>query len=412
MSVGTTTLLEIAEGIADRLGAWESGTATGGSTSTLVAAGFPFKDTSSDANSQKYVNDVIYVNDNDNSTIYKERRIVTYAPATGTFTSSNDFGFTVAASDTFDIFKKGFSFTDIKNAINKALEQLEYRATVPLTLITDGDMETSGISNWTISGAGTVSKATSGFAIMRGSQCLRVQNAAVDEHVQSASVACRNNTAYLVLAKVRASSGTAELVAYDVTQSAEIDSETWGEVGEGILYLYFETPSACEQIAVRLQGQEATADCYWDDVVLVRTGAHQITLPSWITSERQIINIYQENINEYADAGVEKVALPWRVIPDMNNPNNLFVVDLGASMQYPVYIEAYKTYSTLSTAASTTTCDKYLAILAGTWHLLDREINKATGQDTLAWKQEMQRVQHQLNHRLNIKTRAVWDRYG
>lgn len=403
--MATTSLLVAVQGVLDALSLRENGTATSGSTANLVAAAFPWKNTSSSASATTYQDCVIKVCDITDGTTFNERLIATYAPATGTFTPSNAFTITVATGDTFDIIKGGVHYDDVKSAINRALTKIFYRDTTILTLITDGDMEDSS-SGWTDSGA-TSTKVTSGLIGMRGGKAIRVVNAAADDHTQSGTISCRSSQQYLLAATVRAAVGTAELVAYDITNSAEIKTETWDEVGEGFLHFTFTTPSTCEQIAVRLQGTTATSDTYWDDVILLRTGSHEIALPSWITQWDQVKRVYYGSTPNNRDNVVYHDYYTTRCIPDTGSANNEWRLWVDPAFHYPTWIEATRPYAELSAEADTTTCDKQLLILAGTAELLDTLINRAPGQEIAAWKQELRRVNRKLLARLWNRSNPV-----
>lgn len=393
--MATTSLITLVQEVLKRLSLLETGTATGGSTANLIAAAFPYKNTSSNADATTYQDCVILVNDTTAATSYDQRLIKTYAPSTGTFTPSNAFTITVASGDTFSIIKGGVRYDDVKDAINRALGKIYHRHTTVLTLITDGDMEAS-TSGWTDSTNATSTKVTSGLAGMRGNKAIRVAGGAADSYTQSGDIYCRSSQVYLLRATVGASAGTGELVAYDVTNSAEIETDTWDEIGEGVLQFYFTTPATCEIIAVRLQGLESTTNVYWDDVVLLRDGSRELALPAAITKWEQVKRIYYSSFSSNADDLQYFDFDTVRAIPDTSSANNEWRVWLDPSIHNPVWIEAEIPYASLDLYADTTTCNKELLILAATSELLDVLINRAPGQETAAWGQELKRVNRKL----------------
>ncbi len=394
--MATSTLLEICQKIGDELAIREHGTATGGSTSTLVCASYPFKTSYTNANTNAYVRCSMYPTSGTEAS--NERDVVTYAPSTGTFTAGVNWSTGPASTNTFDIYKKGVSYHDIKDAVNSALEKLRYRSRNILTLITDGDMETSGVTNWTATNS-TMTKVTSSGNLFFGTQSGRVVNSVANGNVQSATIYTSPDYAYYLQARVRASTGTAQLVAYDVTNSEDIDYEEWEYQGQGIIAFSFHVPSDCEAIAVQLRGEEATADVYWDDVMLLRIGAYEMVLPSWITQPGQILEVHMANSTEYADVNYDYPPVNYNIIADELSPLNQWRLVVDPYITGPLFIDARRPYTTLSTDSSTTYCPKSLAVLAGKVELLETLIGRSPGMDTQEWKEQYRKESRKLKFR-------------
>lgn len=212
------------------------------------------------------------------------RRISTYAPSTGTLTVSRAFTNATTTTMTYEIYfgappERAGTHKGIKDYINDVLRLMFYRTRHLLTLVTDGDMETSGVTGWTASNA-TRTKSTS-TGVIEGDQALRVLNSAANGYVYSGTIDVAEQRSYLLAADATVVSGTAELVAYDVTNSAEIESVTTDDRDGRCLFMSFTTPSDCKQVRIHLKGQEATADVYWDNVSLLAAATSLADLPSW-----------------------------------------------------------------------------------------------------------------------------------
>lgn len=289
---------------------------------------------------------------------------------------------------------------EIREAINRALGKLKYQTIVPLTLVTDGDMETSGVTNWTATTA-TVTKNSTGLnSVLYGTQSLRVLNTSASGKVQSATIPCVPSTSYYLQARVRAVVGTATLIAYDVTNSANIDSDTWANSGWGVINVNFTVPATCENIAIRMQGTGTVDDIYWDSVILLRDGARDIPLPSYITSPGQVIAVLQDIQRDNFDLDhlvpIEDVT--YR--PDMSNPNWSYWLHLPRTAGGLLWLEVNRPFpSALSATTDTTFCDEQLASIGGTVELLERLTRRFPGDSGIVLRQDYARFVKKLKQR-------------
>ncbi len=161
------SLLQVIQAVADTLNARESGTATAGAAGALTCATYPFITNLTNADTSRYVGDEMYITAG--TSIGDRRQITAYAPSTGVFTASANWTATPTTSSTFDIYKRGLQHDYLKDRVNEALAELTYRTISPLTLVTDGDMETSGVGSWTATGS-TFTKVTTAGSTVRGTQ--------------------------------------------------------------------------------------------------------------------------------------------------------------------------------------------------------------------------------------------------
>ena len=387
----TTTLLTLCQDVAGNLDSLEQGTATGGAVSSLIAANFPFLNSAGSTSS--YINSVIYISDTDDdlAPINEERIITAYAPTTGTFTPAQDFTAAPAASDTFDIYKGGISFTDVKAAVNKCLRNLRYTTISPLTLVTDGDMETSGVGTWAATNA-TSSKLTTGAtSVLYGAQSLRVLNSAANGFAVSGAIPLIDSDTYILQARVRAVTGTANLVAYDATNSADIKSESWAKSGWGTISFTFTTPSTCKSLTIRLRNDGASDDSYWDNVILLRSNSREVPLPSWISQLDQVRRVLYDTERDEFDIDNLREVITYDLRPDTINPNWSYWVSLPHTIANAIWIEATRPFTELSAASSTTTADRYMAGLGGTVELLSTLMGRYKGDAGIPYRQDYAR---------------------
>ena len=288
----TTLIVAIQELVRDLTGELLTGTATAGSSTQIT-------DTSSDspirANNlpdDYYVDRWYYVRSGTNNG--DERRIYDSSGTSGTIDAERAHGSSIDTSSVYDIYP--FSRSELKQAINDALDRLMHEDWLLISELADGDMRNSGTSDWSgTDGSVTLSKVTTTADRHFGPQSLRVENNDASDYAQNATAHnVVSNRGYRLEAVARIASGTANLIAYDATNSAAIDniksSELSYDPGRALfrLVLNFTTPATCKQIRVRLSGDEASADIAWNYVSLMRTGDREFLLPDEIEDPRWV----------------------------------------------------------------------------------------------------------------------------
>ena len=312
------------------------------------------------------------------------RRIKTYAPGTSTFTLPTGRGFSNTPTTTMTMgFYKAVppgtrwgSIPGWTHYINRILRSLRYRRYGLLTLVTDGDMETSGTSNWTATTA-TLSKVTAAANITLGSNSLRALNSSANGRARSALINVAPGDTYCVRADLRVAFGTGELEAYDETNAAVIESETSTYRDWRYLAFDFTTPAGCLSLSIRLKGQEASADVYWDNVSLRHKSARQMDLPSWVDNPGAVEGLYQYRggaaVTAGADAGLwmgqHLSSIPYEdIIAEVTAANPYRIAYSFAPMADALLlVRGLGPHSELSSDSDTTTADKDLVELGACW---------------------------------------------
>lgn len=404
MAIASRTYLQLCEAVADRLGALKQGTATSGTSTTLVAANYPFITSRTNESVKEYEGDQLYATAATSPFAPSPVEIAAYAPSTGTFTSSISFTTNPDSSDTFDIFRNGIVIADLKTAVNTALRKLEFENLYPLTLLPDGDCDyTDATTYWGSASSATASKVQILDAtvkdtpnILRGRYALRVLNSGANGYLPTDGLAVVGGDTYFVQARVRADVGTGTLIAYDSTNSANISTESWAYRGWGTLNFSFTIPATCELLTLRLQGTGASDDVYWDDICLLRVGSREIALPDWVVEEGQVLEVYHGTQNDRADMDTYSPLRGCYLIPDQFNPLSNWKLQLPFGMNGPVWFKGRRTYPTLSADADTTICDRDLVELMATRELLKILVSRIEGDDTRGWRVQLKETEHDL----------------
>lgn len=223
-------------------------------------------------------------------------RAAMLTPATGVLNLSPSLSGALASGDSVELWHPRLDPDVVDAAIDRALSQICTRwRVVPLTMLADGDMVAQDTSAWTASAA-TLSKVEkSGQERFQG-QTLRVQNSAANGYAAQ-TLNVRGGETYDLAALVQAATGTAELVVYDLTTASEIPLDATRAVWSGrafqLLKASFVVPTTCEEVSIRLRGQEANADVYWAWVALMPRDATQVVMPARVAQHSFVGPFYR-----------------------------------------------------------------------------------------------------------------------
>ncbi len=174
----------------------------------------------------------------------------------------------------------------IEDKINEILENLRRPIYLPLTLVTDGDMESTGVTDWTAAGTGgtpTLAKDTTAGRVLHGRRALSITNdsSTTIGYAKSTTIDVSENRSVFVSADCYITPGDkARITLYDVTGSAVI--ETAESVASGFVHFEFTTvvPADSEDIQVWLESVAASDVTYWGSVQLLFTNRQVYDYPS------------------------------------------------------------------------------------------------------------------------------------
>ena len=220
------------------------------------------------------------------------RRVATYTNTSGTLTHGGpDYAVVPASGEAYRL-----SYIDprvLMQCINAGLNECVVPYWGLATLVTDGDMETSGTTAYTATTA-ALAKQTGSENVFSGEQSLRVTNSALNGQAASSVFYTYPNTAYIIIVKVRGANFTPILLVLDAA-SATIDSITGSNQTNDWQVLQFTvtTPNsvAGRSMSIVLRGSEAGAILEWDCVSVLASSQKRLILPSWIEHQNDLGNI-------------------------------------------------------------------------------------------------------------------------
>lgn len=285
---------------------------------------------------------------------------------TGVMNVDPSFSGALANTDTFEIafwpltFDRGpYSIHDSFNKVLRTYGLWEKRI-VPLSgLVADGDMLSSGDSDWTETNA-TDAKTVASFPL--GYRVLTVTATAADGYVASASIPVEPSASYYLeatgfIASTGAAADIGTLILYDVTNSSETsftltESSITGFQPD-ILSNNVTMLSTTEQVQVWLRSEANTDVIAWTNIIFYRNGETRFVLPD---RPQRILRLGQLRVADTA----EPEARSWeRMYQAAYTPyqqdSGIWTVELREPLSgRAAFIEEYIQPATLSADSDTT----------------------------------------------------------
>lgn len=156
-------------------------------------------------------------------------------------------------------------FRAIYNVFVQTLREFLLPDLSPLSVFTDSDMEVSGVTNYSISGAGSIAKNTTAGNVFSGGASMFFDAGTAGEYVEAPTVTVTPGQQYFGSTILRVAAGTFSFAVWDKTNNAEIGSRVSSSLrGFVSLQRQFQVPTTCKQVAFRVYCTAATDDAYID----------------------------------------------------------------------------------------------------------------------------------------------------
>jgi len=204
----------------------------------------------------------------------------TLTVSTGSVAPDTNWADSTWTSEDLYVVNYGIHPQRLIDAINLALRMLYGPRLLPLSPFTDGDMVTSGVSNYTSVGTPATKEKVTTAARTRFTQALHLLNDADGEGAITTSLLVDPSSSWYAWAIAAADVGTAQMIPYDVTNSAAIETVEYTGERPALLEKRIAIPATCETFAVRVLGELDAADTYWSAVGAYCTSDYWTDLPS------------------------------------------------------------------------------------------------------------------------------------
>jgi hypothetical protein len=265
----------------------------------------------------------------------------------------------------------------IKRAINEVLGTLTHKIHEVATLIADGSMRATGVTNWTL-GNSVIAKDTA--VALFGKQSLKVTaNNPGPGLAKSNSVYLKPNTSVVVAVLAYITSGdSAKAYLKDITNS-DATLATASSVATGWVLFYFQDqlPATCEEVQIWLEATGNDDIVWFEFAVLWPIKQNYVDLPTAFEYaydiEQAVTLTWGSGLNQTGDANAFDIketefkyfARTHHGADDSEVVPHRIYVDVD-QIDQPFFLEGRVDYAELTTDASTTVANpdivKYMAL--------------------------------------------------
>ena len=297
-------------------------------------------------------------------------RIHQFSPAAGTLTFSPTIGTVNATAGTVDgeyEIWPDIHPDSVDSFINDILNALIYEGFIPLTLVTDGDMEDSDVSAWTSVGSPTTdAKATSPFKV--GRQAIHIVADAATEGRRSANIPVTPSEQFIISVPVKVDVGSAVVTFFDVTNSAAIKTTTVTDTAAVEVRYTASAPADCENVYIQVVSAASADDFYIGPISILSTQRDRHFVDSsTIDFADDIIAAYELPVGPTAIVSDTYLAFtqPWQQIDITKRDaerDGLPITTEAGTLSRPIYMEVHRRYPSLTADTGTTRAHKLMVV--------------------------------------------------
>lgn len=364
-----------------------------GTTTTVVISDLAFG--SSGATTTKYHDVWIYIAslEGGGPSIGEISKALTtggFTVASGTITVAPAFSLAVQTSTDL-IFHYDLHPDDLWNAIQLTLRNLRFHSYLPVTLVTDGDMEDSGVTNWASIGSPTTNaKAATVFQF--GRQALHLVSDATDEGATSNSVPVGQDDENLTLAvPIRLLSGSVDVILYDATNSTALKTVAVSDLETVMVYFQQAPGSTTKNVTVRTESSTAASEWYVGPVSLLSDRRSRYSLDtSSVARASDVQELYTLPLGQQVETDVYLMGEPFEPITrqvERDDRSNFINVVLDSNA--PVFMKAWQRWPELASDADVTYADRDTIVQGAMYYLeMQRAAKHYADNPALASKHE------------------------
>lgn len=275
----------------------------------------------------------------------------------------------LADTDEYEIWLRGIDPNDADRARDDALDRVcsVWRLN-PISIVADGDMDSSGVTHWAIAGAATRTKQFSSHPEANWRRELAVvHTTAASDYVKSDSIICRPGERFFVQVPVRAyvtsshAKATASIEVRDITNTADVSLGGLKTSGYGygwdFISLLFTIPAGCYEIQLWLKSDTDASTTVWAPINIHKRQKTRLSLPDRIRTKKRVGTFYTAaNINP-ADSEVADWAPKLKPFLNVERVQQGVQVQVNLTpptMELPIYYYERGFFDRLSTDYKTT----------------------------------------------------------
>ncbi len=260
----------------------------------------------------------------------------------------------------------------LRDSIQRVLRNMRYPAYLPVTLITDGDMEDSGTTNWAQVTGGTIAKSdTTDSGLPFGRKVLHVSAAGDQEGATSNAVAVDPGEDMFVAVPIDIVAGSVDVIFYDSTNSTALKTVNVTNLHPCIVYFQQAAGGSTKNVTVRLLGSEASSDFYAGPVFLWSGIRNRYSLDtSSLERGRDIKGTFNLRLGQTVESDVYMMGPLDESQSSMETDHRANLVNIVIPhSSYPTFIKGDRRYVELDYDTSTTFAERDMVVQGAMYHI-------------------------------------------
>jgi hypothetical protein len=209
----------------------------------------------------------------------------------------------------------------------------------------------------------------------------------------------------------------AELVLYNVTGSADIETARHDEEGWGLLYFTATVPADCYEVALRLRTKTNAGVTYWDFATILKASQSIYDAPSWLVREQDFLRIVSFPTGSALSSDNADNAYQWwgggpdhqHVLETVPTPHG--VVPLRLALSRPpsqvLFVSGKRYYAALSADADTTAADEK-TVEAGALYHAYQKLGPDYSKHMLQWAEEFGKRRRAVEGRPKVRFASTY----
>jgi len=258
------------------------------------------------------------------------------------------------------------------NSINRLLRNMRYPAYLPVTMITDGDMEDSGTTNWAQVTGGTIAKSdTTDSGLPFGRQVLHVSAAGDQEGATSNAVSVDPDEILYVAVPIDLVAGSADVILYDTTNSTALKTVNVTEFLPGMVLFQQGAGSSTKNITVRLLGSEASSEFYAGPVFMWSGSRDRYAADtSSLERGRDIKRAFTLRPGQTIEDDVYHIGDLRDSLFEVERDDRANLININIPLSgYPTFIQGDRRYVELSNDTDTTFAERDMVVQGAMYHI-------------------------------------------
>ena len=302
---------------------------------------------------------------------------------------------------------------ELKRFIATVMTSQRFHSYLPVTLVTDGDMEDSGVTNWAAIGSPTTrEKTATSYPFQFGRQALHIVTSSLDEGATSNDVPVGDEEVLELAVAIKVVSGTVDVILYRSTATAAaLKTVTVSDIEPVIVWFQQSPSSGTKNVTVRFESATASSEWYVGPVMLLSDHRERYSLDtSSVVRAADVRGLFTLPLGQLVETDVYLTGgllEPVSRQVERDDRGNLINV-VARAPWYPLFMEAYQRWPELTYDTETTYADRETVVMGAMYYVeMARAAEYYASNPALASQYEQLARQHNQSYHRMLRSQGI-----